>query len=209
MAFLDTRFPEQIAYRARGGPVFNTSVARVRSGRETRGQLWQYPLHRYDVGSGARTLDDLDDIVDFFYIAAGRFSGWRYKDWRDYKSTDGMIDTTIGDDQDIGVGDGIEVDFQAIKTYTRGALSFTRRVTRLVAGTVQVYLDGVLQASGFTIDHDTGIITFAVAPAATVRVSLGYEFDVPCRFTDDLMQQSIDACNAGNIGSIGIEEIRE
>lgn len=209
MAFLDIRFPEDIAYRALGGPQFQTSVARVRSGRETRNQIWQYPLHVYDVSHGAKVLNDLDDVMDFFYVAAGRFGSWRYKDWRDYKSTDGMIDTTIGDDQDIGVGDAIEVDFQLIKTYTRGAYTFTRKITRPVSGTVKVYLDGVEQVSGFTVDSDTGIVTFSVAPSATVRVSAGYEFDVPCRFSEDYMPQSIEACNAGLINSIMIEEIRE
>jgi len=209
MAFLDIRFPETISYRALGGPQFQTSVARVRSGRETRNQIWQYPLHIFNVAHGAKVLSDLDDVIDFFYVAAGRFSAWRYKDWRDYKSTDGMIDTVIGDDQDIGVGDALETDFQLIKTYTVGSVNFSRKITRPVSGTVKVYLDGVEQVSGFTVDHDTGIVSFSVAPGATVRVSAGYEFDIPARFSEDLMQQSIEACDAGQISSIMIEEIRE
>lgn len=209
IAFFDTpTFPDNVAYGTAGGPRFSTTIARVRSGREVRDAKWLYPLHEYDAASGIRVPADLEATRSHFYVAMGRASGWRFKDWVDYKSVAADAAVTH-DDQDLGVGDGLEVDYQLIKTYSRGAFDFIRKITRPVTGTVRVSLDGVEQIGGWTVDVTTGIVTFAVAPLGTVRVSAGYEFDVPCRFSSDVIAQSMAACAAGTFGSIPIEEIRE
>ncbi len=57
-----------------------------------------------------------------------------------------------------------------------------RTITKPVAGTVQVYLDGVEQPSGWSVDTTTGLVTFGVPPTLGVEVTAGFEFDVPVRF---------------------------
>jgi uncharacterized protein (TIGR02217 family) len=186
MSFLETpRFPEDISYGSAGGPLYNTLVIQVSSGHEKRNINWVQPLYRFDVSYGVRTSDLLYDLTEFFHVVVGKAYGFRFKDFADYKSTSSMSDTLADTDQLLGVGDNAEVDFQLIKTYTKGALDRERNIKKPVTGTTVVSLDDVSQGSGWTIDTTTGIITFAVAPGASVDVKAGFEFDVPVRFDSD------------------------
>jgi uncharacterized protein (TIGR02217 family) len=56
-----------------------------------------------------------------------------------------------------------------------------RTITKPVAGTVKVYLDGVEQLWGWSVDTTTGVVTFGTAPAMGVEVTADCEFDVPVR----------------------------
>lgn len=185
--FLESpRFPEDLSYQSRGGPRYSTSIVAVRSGAETRNQNWTYPLHMYDAAKDNRTIAQITALLDHFHVCAGMYYAFRFKDWTDYKSVPSTIGSVISaTDQAIGVGNGTTTTFQLMKTYTRGSVSRTRKISKPVAGTVLVALDSVPQASGWTVDNTTGIITFTTPPANNVVVSAGYEFDVPVRFASD------------------------
>ena len=71
-----------------------------------------------------------------------------------------------------------------------------------------VALNGVNQASGWTVDALTGIVTFTVAPANGVAVSAGFEFDVPVRFDSETMDVTLDFERLGSIDSIPLVELR-
>jgi len=189
MAFLETpRFPDDIAYGSKGGPMYNTSVIRLESGFEKRNKNWSFPLSQFDVAYGIRREASMYSLIEFFHAVSGRTHGYRFKDFSDYKSTTDMSTSVSDTDQLIGIGDNAEVDFQLIKTYTKGALSQTRNIKKPITGTVVMSLDDVPEA-GFTVDTVTGIVTFSVAPAAAVEVKAGYQYDVPVRFESD----SLDA----------------
>lgn len=187
MSFLETpRFPEGISYNSRGGPAYRTIVIAPRSGIEKRTRIWTYPRHEYDVAYGVKSQDDLEELLEYFHVAAGMAYGFRYKDWLDYKScrTNQSV-TPI--DQTIGTADGSETEFQLIKVYTKGSISRNRLIRKPVAGTVRVAVDGVEQMSGWSVDTTTGIITFTSPPGSSAGedVTAGYEFDVPVRFDTD------------------------
>lgn len=188
MSFIETpRFPDDISYGSSGGPSYNTTVVPFKSGAESRNINWAKSRAKFDVAYGVRTQAQLYSLIEFFHAMAGRGHGFRYKDWNDWNSSgDQTHGATVSDtDQTIGTGDGAETDFQLIKTYTKGALSRTRDIKKPVAGTVVVALDGVSQASGWSVDTTTGIITFTSAPGNGVVVTAGYQFDVPVRFDID------------------------
>ncbi len=44
MAFIETRFPDDISYGAAGGPGYQTDVVTVNSGAEQRNAAWQDAL---------------------------------------------------------------------------------------------------------------------------------------------------------------------
>jgi uncharacterized protein (TIGR02217 family) len=187
MSFLETpRFPDNIAYGSQGGPGYNTRIIDYGAGYEQRDIMWEYVKHEYDVAYGIRNIDDLYTVASFFHAVKGRGHGFRYKDHLDYKSCD-IEDTIAATDQNClpAVGDGAEDEFQLIKTYTSGALSTIRYITKPVSGTVVVALNGVPQGSGWSVNTATGIITFASPPGGSVTVKAGYEFDVPVRFDID------------------------
>ena len=110
--------------------------------------------------------------------------------------------------QGLGVGDGTTKTFQLVKHYPSGGVVETRVITKPVAGTLKVYRDGVEATTGLTIDTTSGLVTFATAPAADVRVTADFQFDVPVRFDSDQMDVTIETYQLGTWGQIPVVEIR-
>lgn len=198
MAFHEVQFPNDIAYGATGGPEFATSVVATASGYEQRNINWSSARGRWDVASGLKKKTQLDTLIAFFRARKGRAHGFRFKDWTDFKATA----------QALGTGNGTITTFQLIRTYSSGGATDVRTITKPVAGTVKVYLAGVLQASGWSVNVTTGVITFTTAPGNNVAVSADYEFDVPVRFDTDRMAVTIEQVNLHQWSGIPIVEIR-
>ena len=207
MAFHEVRFPDNIARGARGGPERRTQIVELSSGDEERNASWANSRRRYDVAYGIRRADDLAAVVAFFEARNGRLHGFRFKDWADYKS--GLPSQAPGpQDQLIGDGDGATSVFQLVKRYSSGSQTWTRVITKPVAGTVRIALGGVEQTSGWSVDTTTGLVSFDTAPASGVAITAGYEFDVPVRFDSDTLDVTLDIERLGSITSIPLLEIR-
>ena len=207
MAFHDVRFPDTISRGARGGPERRTQIVELASGDEERNASWANSRRRYDVAYGIRRADDLAAVVAFFEARNGRLHGFRFKDWSDCKScapsqTPGPLD------QPIGTGNGSVTSFALMKRYASGNQTWTRAITKPVAGSVRLALGGVEQASGWSVDTTTGVVTFGTAPAAGVGITAGFEFDVPVRFDSDTLDVTLDLERLGSITSIPLLEIR-
>jgi uncharacterized protein (TIGR02217 family) len=207
MAFHEVRFPDNISRGARGGPERRTQIVELASGAEERNASWANSRRRYDVAYGIRRADDLAAVVAFFEARNGRLHGFRFKDWADFKSClpSQMPGPT---NQPIGSGNGAATQFQLAKRYTSGAQSWTRAITKPVAGTVAIALNSTPQASGWSVSTTTGLITFVTAPAAGVAITAGFEFDVPVRFDTDALDVTLDFERLGSITSIPLVEIR-
>ena len=207
MAFHEVRFPDTISRGARGGPERRTQIVELASVDEERNASWANSRRRYDVSYGIRRADDLAAVVAFFEARSGRLYGFRFKDWADYKS--GLPSNVPSPlDQPIGAGDGTTTVFQLAKHYTSGAQSWTRTITKPVAGSVRVALGGVEQVSGWSVDPTTGLVTFEAPPGAGVAVTAGYQFDVPVRFDSDTLDVTLDIERLGSITSIPLVELR-
>jgi len=207
MAFHEVRFPDDISRGARGGPERRTQIVELASGDEERNASWANSRHRYDIAYGIRRADDLAAVVAFFEARNGRLYGFRFKDWADYKS---CLPSLIPGptDQQIGSGDGTTTAFQLVKRYSSGAQSWTRTITKPVAGSVRIALDGVEQMSGWAVDTTTGVVTFGSAPGAGVAITAAFAFDVPVRFDTDALDVTLDLERLGSITSIPLLEIR-
>ncbi len=207
MAFHEVRFPDNISRGARGGPERRTQIVEMASGDEERNGSWADSRRRYDASYGIRKADDLAAVTAFFEARRGRLYGFRWKDWADHKSglpSAGILAT----DQPIGTGNGATNTFQLVKRYTSGAQSWTRTITKPVAGTVALALNGVTQITGWTINTTTGAVSFAAAPAPGVMITAGFEFDVPVRFDTDTLDVTLDFERLGSITSIPLIEVR-
>ena len=207
MAFHEVRFPDNISRGARGGPERRTQIVELASGAEERNASWANSRRRYDVAYGIRRADDLAAVVAFFEARNGRLHGFRFKDWADFKSClpSGMPSPL---DQPIGTGNGSTTQFQLTKRYTSGAQSWTRVITKPVAGTVTIALNGTAQVSGWSVSTATGLVTFTTAPAAGVAITAGFEFDVPVRFDTDALDVTLNLERLGSITSIPLVETR-
>ena len=207
MAFHEVRFPDDISRGARGGPERRTQIVELASGDEERNAIWANSRRRYDVAYGIRRADDLAAVVAFFEARNGRLHGFRFKDWADYKSCR-PSQAPSATDQPIGTGDGATTAFQLVKRYASGAQAWTRTITKPVADSVRIALNGEAQVSGWSVDGSTGLITFASPPPAGITITAGFAFDVPVRFDTDTLNVTLDLERLGSITSIPLVEIR-
>lgn len=109
----------------------------------------------------------------------------------------------------LGAGDGVCQQFALRKRYGSAEIGYWRAITRPVAGSVRLALDDVEQASGWTLDATTGVVSLAAPPGAGVVIRAGFEFDVPVRFDSDALDVVLDFERSGTIQSIPLIELRE
>lgn len=197
-AFHEVRLPDKWSRGSAGGVWYSTTIIETAGGHEQRNVNWSRPCGRWDIAHNIKTPADMAELVAFFRNRQGRATGFRLKDWMDFAA----------EGADIGTGDGTTTEFQLQKAYSDGAFSVARQITKPVAGTVKVYLDGVEQASGWSVDTTTGVVTFDTAPAEDVAVTADFEFDVPVRFDVDLQEVSFDTIASRSWGPIPLLEIR-
>jgi uncharacterized protein (TIGR02217 family) len=198
------RLPMDIERGVKGGPQFNTSVLMTDGGNTDTNQNWTLPLYRGNVGYGIQTKENLDAVINFFWARRGRLRGFLFRDWSDFKLTA----------QQIGVGDGIETDFQIVRTYADTVLPFTRTITRPVESgsgfpTLHVSVNGVqLGLSSWSL-QPLGVVRITVAPAMGEVITVDGVFDIPVQFATDMLEQEMWLEDVGAIPQIPIVEIRE
>jgi uncharacterized protein (TIGR02217 family) len=205
MAFDEVRFPTAISRGATGGPERRTEIVTLGSGREERNTRWADSRRSYNAGFGVKSLDDVHQVVAFFEERRGRLHGFRWKDHADFKSG-ALGETPTRTDQAIGTGNGTQTVFQLVKTYGSGVRNYARTIGKPVTGTVLIGVNGA--AATPAIDHVTGLVTFAAAPAPGAAITAGFEFDVPVRFDTDRIAINLASFQAGEIPEIPIVEIR-
>lgn len=207
MAFHDVLFPLQLGYGAAGGPEFSTQVVVTGSGHEQRNSQWSDARQYYDAGLGVRSEADLSQLIGFFRARRGQAYGFRFNDPLDNSSAP-FGQPVSPTDQLLGHGDGGRTRFALVKHYGDGADVQVRRISRPIADSVRVALDGVPVSSGWSLGEG-GHIDFDVPPAAGVVVRAGFRFDVPVRFAVDRIDVSIAGWRAGELPSVPLVEVRE
>jgi uncharacterized protein (TIGR02217 family) len=199
MAFDNVRLNVAIERGAEGGPGFKTTVITQASGKEQRQAEWLHERGYWDVSYGIMNKEDYTEIYNFFRDRRGRHRGFRFKDWADYQATNEML----------GTGDGVNRVFKLTKDYGY----YKKRITRPVSGTVTVTVAGTPKTSGFTVDHQTGTITFTNTeehiPAIGAAVRASFEFDLPVRFDMDQLKLRVIWEHAASFPEMPIIELLE
>lgn len=225
MSFFETEFPRTISYKAVGGSGFNTSVNEGFSGFEQRNRNWSTARGQWTVSlvtpeayaSARQTFADL--LNAFFLNVGGMGDGFRLFDHLDNRGTA----------QFLGTGDGATLTFQLQKTYTVGARSYVRSISKPITSavsdyagvalpnTVVVYVGGVAVSNSFwSVNATTGLVTFAGghAPANASIVTADFQFHYPVRFDADnimLQREESDMLGGNPIVSwatIALKEVR-
>lgn len=207
MAFHPVRFPLDVALGARGGPERATDVVALASGREERNSRWAHSRRRYNAGYGVKSRADMQAVLAFFEERRGRFHSFLWRDALDHSSNG--TQAPLPADQELGTGDGVATAFQLRKKYGADFDPYWRAITKPVAGSVRVAIDGSEVAGGFTVDTATGIVAFAAAPANGAIVSAGFLFDVPVRFDIDRLDIELTSFDAADAPGIPLIEVRE
>lgn len=204
------RLPDHIERGAEGGPAFLTGIVGMRSGSEQRGGEWAQAKARWDVGYGIMDPDDYAEIREFFYARRGRLYGFLFRDWTDFETTA----------EPIGIGTapgGIpNRDFQLTRTYTDAGGTYVRIITRPVASTLVVKVNGAtIPAADYDLLTDPigsrGLVRFDLAsePAVGAVVTADFEWDIPMRFDIDHLRAKVEWVGAAAYPNIPIVEIPE
>lgn len=209
MAFHEIRFPANLSFGSVGGPERRTEIVTLANGFEERNTPWAHSRRRYDAGLGLRSLDDVELLIAFFEARSGQLHGFRWKDWSDYKSCP-PSQVPGPADQLVAEGDGVTRVFQLQKTYASGLQGYARPIRKPVLGTVSVAIEGdtKVESLEYSIEVETGLLIFDLAPAMGARITAGFEFDVPVRFDADSIQTSVASFQAGQVPSVPVVEIR-
>jgi uncharacterized protein (TIGR02217 family) len=202
--FEDVLFPIAIGQEASVAPNYSTNIVTGASGFEARNANWAQARLRFDAGPGVRGDAELEALLAFFRARRGPAVGFRFRDPYDC-SSNAMTGEPTPHDQALGTGDGATDGFALVKTYGDGE---QRRITRPVAGSVRVAVNGVEAATGWTLE-DKGMVRFGVAPAAGALVTAGFLFDTPVRFAEDRIEVNRATFLAGEAPSVPLIEVRE
>lgn len=195
--FVEERLLDRVTYGSVFGHSYSTRIKTLKSGVERRNARWSAPLHRGAVLYRNLLPDHHNVVIATHHACQGALTGFRHKDWSDFTATGEVIGTSTGSAQDL----------QLIKTYTFGAISLARDITKPILGTVTVYGDG--SPIGAAIDYSTGIASINVS--AGQEITWDGEFDVPVRFETDDIEFSADSRSGGSLlltADVGIVEIR-
>ena len=191
-AFDDVAFPLALGREAEVAPTFSTQVVTSGGGAEQRVVGWAEARSSYDVGPGVRSEADIALLLDFFRARMGPARGFRLRDPFDWQ----------GRDERIGTGDGSARRFALVRHYGEQA----RRITRPVAGSVSVRVDG---AGAAFASGPGGWVTLDAPPAAGAAVTASFLFDVPVRFAEDRLAVSRATFGAGVAVTVPLVELRE
>lgn len=194
MSFQEVQFPSNIAFGSTGGPEFFTSIISTYGGFEQRNVNWSAARARYNVLHAIKSQAQIDELVAFFRRMHGKAYAFRFKDWADYSATA----------QEIAVADGVEQNFQLVKTYD----SYSREISKPVSGSTKIYIDGVEQTTGVAVDSTSGVVSFTTAPADGGVITADFEFDIPVRFDADYLPITFDAAGLNSVRDIPLLEVR-
>lgn len=215
MAFHENAvFPSKIAAESTFGWGFNTAVLATTGGQEQRISRREVVQHVGDVSTGISGPDELYLLKRFHLGRRGALYGWRFLDPLDHMSN--FLDPTLSNvapaatDQIIGSGDGSTTQFQLTKTYEDTDLNYVRKITKPIAGSVLIAVNGTPQGSGWSVNTTNGIVTFNSAPSFGATITAGYRFHTPVRFevdADRALEIAFRQFKYGSIPRIGIIEL--
>ncbi len=186
------RLPISLERGATSGRRRKTTLVESKAGFESRNRDWVKRRGEWNLTTGVQVASDILLIRDLHDLVGGRADGWLYVDPSDHFIGDPDDPTSSGGDQVIGTGDDVETDFLFSKLVDipgSGIPTYSHRIFKpLNNGTWSVLIDGVVQVSDFTIDYDTGIVTFYPAPAGGEIISIAGEHAYPVRFDIEMIE---------------------
>ena len=199
MSFVEERLNLGIVYGTTATITTKTAIVENFAGVEARSINWAQPLLKFNIGQRGCLNQELQYFIAFHKARKGAYEGFRFKDWSDYEFN--QVITVNANKQ-----------AQLFKTYTVAGVSVKRPLVKIVTGTVSVFVDNNPVTQGWTLNYNTGVITFEEIPTGTIRVS--GEFDVPVRFETDKIDLRFEACEPEsgrkifNWESLSLSEVR-
>lgn len=220
--FLDIYLDDLIAgFPCYSSPRFSTTIAASWSGAEIRNRNWMHPLRTFKLPEAVREHPQYEAIQDHWLVMGGPERAFPFTDPLDFASVALQLPNVVPDisatDQDLGVGDGINRDFQLEKTYDRFGATYTRPIYLPQAGSVLIAINGLdpadpaLAGGPYTweVSRPGGIVTVTPAPFPGLVLSAGFLFDVAVRFeADDSFDGIVQSYQVSGFSDLTFSEVR-
>lgn len=204
--FHNVRFPLALAFSANGGPEFTTEITQLASGHEYRNTPHALPRRRYDAVVGIKKESQLYELMKFFINRKGRLYSFRFHDPFDSHSCS-VSETPQNIDQVLGIGDGLQTEFQLIKRYD-DLEDYSRPITKPIDGSVQLAVNGqAVDEANYIVDELTGIVTLDAPLGLGDTLTAGFSFDAVVRFDTDNLNLSLESFGAGQLQSVPLLEV--
>ena len=199
------------AWPVKWSPQFFNQTLIAQSGAAITIGLAQYPLHNFEL-----SFDVLRDFTSPNVLEWRRLMGF-------YLSLGGSLgrflytnpDDNFVNGQQVGTGDGTTTSFVITRGFGDGGYLplFNEPVGQVdsFSSTPQVFVNGALQASGYTINTTTpgnNLLVFSVAPAAAAVITMTFNYFYVCRFTDDVVEWQNFAQGRWSLASLKFQSCR-
>lgn len=177
-------------------PEWKTIVHQSVNGKESRTQMMSSPIWNFTLQYNAlRTTsngNELAKMLSFYNQMGGSYHTFLYLD----------PDDNIVTNQVFAVADGTTTSYQLY----RNIYSFLEPIQN-VNGTPQIFADGTLLTSGYTISS-TGVVTFTTAPSAGQSLSWTGSFYFRVRFTNDTQDYDQFMYNLYEMKTINLRSVK-
>lgn len=156
-------------------PIHKTEVRESASGLELRATYQAYPKYlitlKYEI-LRADALAEKQALEGFFNARRGSFDDFLFLDNKDNSCVD----------QPFALGDGVTLTFRLTRAIVTAGL---QEPVSAIYNTPTIKHNSVTQGSGYTIDFNTGKITYIVAPAVGVALTWSGNYYWRVRFYKD------------------------
>lgn len=197
MAILAQRLSTRVERGAKGGPRNKgREKAYTRAGLLRQRMTASRPVHVWDVSHAGLGAQDFEDLRALWYVVNfAPHDGFLFRDWSDYQAnqTNSALTLISGS------------NYQLNRSYTIGASTFKRKITRPDSGVAIYSAGGTLLTA--TVDTTTGIAAVTGTPSYWVGT-----FNVPVTFLEDDWVTELETTPAGVLplpGPIRLEEVLE
>jgi uncharacterized protein (TIGR02217 family) len=189
---IETPLDDCVAYGFQAVPGFDTQIVTLDNGQEQRNGNWTRPKHRYTALYQNFTKAQFAILKAAFMAARGSLYAFLFKDHFDFQATNESLGNTPGANQ---------TPVQLQKTYTFGANTLVRTITKPIAGTITVQQSdgaGGWATKAGTTSATTGLFTPSTNWIAGRAIRATFQFYVPVRFSGDEFPSSFDDIDAIN-----------
>lgn len=200
--FVGKLFGHDLQFR----PEWNTELVTYDTGKEQRNQVWSRPRRHWVLPYNVMLTEYRNKLLELALRAKGMYNVFLFEDPYDYECA--LTECSI-------TAIAAQTDFQLIKSYYPNETeTWNENKTRIQPGDIfqpVVKVDDVLKTEGvdYTLDDDTGIVTFGAAPGVDAVVTANYRFYYPVRFDRDIYEETAIINSIFNMGDIPIIEVIE
>lgn len=192
MHFLNIKIPEYLISYFVKKVSYVAAVETMQNGQEYRKQIGRRRII-WQLTDSAKPIEVVKALENFFTIVEGRYHSFAMKDPMNYVA-DLVLCKKISNNA---------VQLQKITTIQN--FNISKKITKPIEGSVTIYKNGVLMLNDYTVDYQTGIVSF-VNDIELDEISASFEFYHHVRFDDDMISFNVQR-NMFAIDSLKIVEI--